>query len=262
MSFSILLTHKYVSSGLIKEIITVLEINIDVPDVDVTMVDAVRLLQPETSVSTYTLEMLHYAYIDLVDIVDISNNDAIDIMNSLKTANGENTPVTTDKKITWHHDKDTYIQRFGDSDPYECTDDSSALPKLGLEADEFLGNTMADMYSKCSWLADAQSVFDGLLVQSVVSWNALISGYTMNGLAESASHYFEQMQSEKTVSLVEHFNRAGFVDQGLDEKALQCLEQMQADNVFLDAATCICVQLIRAKKYIIKLLKKVWSAVQ
>ncbi|MCO5602399.1 hypothetical protein L7F22_056530 [Adiantum nelumboides] len=105
--------HQSLDSGVhgdvYMEIIYALEININVPDADVTMADAVCLLQPKTSVSTYTLEMLHYAYnIDLIDIVDNANSDATSIMNSLKTANGESNPVITDKKITWHHDKDTY----------------------------------------------------------------------------------------------------------------------------------------------------------
>lgn len=50
------------------------------------------------------------------------------------------------------------------------------------------------MYAKCGSLAEAQEVFDNLLVQNVVSWNAIITGYVEHGFGEEAMHCFQQTQ--------------------------------------------------------------------
>eukprot|EP00250_Pteridium_aquilinum_P018768 c24206_g12_i2 orf=1-1812(+) len=50
------------------------------------------------------------------------------------------------------------------------------------------------MYAKCGSLAEAQEVFNKLPVRNVVSWNALIFGYTEHGHGEKALDCFEQMQ--------------------------------------------------------------------
>ncbi|KAI5065698.1 hypothetical protein GOP47_0020393 [Adiantum capillus-veneris] len=76
-----------------------------------------------------------------------------------------------------------------------------------LERDAFLGSTLVDMFAKAGLLALAQEVFDRLPFRDVVSWTALITGY------------------------VEH---------GLSEEALKCLEQMQSEGVLADAITVVC----------------------
>ncbi|KAH7427070.1 hypothetical protein KP509_10G028900 [Ceratopteris richardii] len=75
-----------------------------------------------------------------------------------------------------------------------------------LEQDAILGTVLVDMYGKCGMLAEAQHVFDDLPDQSVFAWNALISGY---------------------------------VNHGLNEKALDCLSKMQLDNIDPDNATFV-----------------------
>eukprot|EP00250_Pteridium_aquilinum_P019894 c24620_g21_i2 orf=2-262(+) len=51
------------------------------------------------------------------------------------------------------------------------------------------------MYAKCGALEEAQQVFDGFPNRDIVSWNALITGFVQQGLAEKALSYFEWMQS-------------------------------------------------------------------
>ena len=46
-------------------------------------------------------------------------------------------------------------------------------------------------------LAEAQSVFDEVVTGDVVTWTALIAGYSEQGLGEQALCYYEQMLSEK-----------------------------------------------------------------
>ncbi|KAH7426424.1 hypothetical protein KP509_10G001600 [Ceratopteris richardii] len=63
----------------------------------------------------------------------------------------------------------------------------------GLEGVPVVGNTLVDMYAKYGMLETAHKVFDSLLDKNVVSWTALISGYTEHGHGESALGCFKQM---------------------------------------------------------------------
>jgi pentatricopeptide repeat protein len=73
----------------------------------------------------------------------------------------------------------------------------SSLVKHGFDAYDFVNNTVVNMYGKCASLAEARHVFDNLLaVQDTVSWNALITGYVENGLAEEALNCFASMEAE------------------------------------------------------------------
>jgi pentatricopeptide repeat protein len=66
-----------------------------------------------------------------------------------------------------------------------------------LKHDEIiLGNTLVDMYAKCSMLKKAQQVLDGLPSRDLISWNTLISGFAQHGQAYNALESFEQMRSE------------------------------------------------------------------
>ncbi|XAR57032.1 hypothetical protein NMG60_11025032 [Bertholletia excelsa] len=55
-------------------------------------------------------------------------------------------------------------------------------------------NALIDMYAKCGSIKDACSVFDLMSKRDVVSWNAMISGYSMHGLGSQALGIFEKMQ--------------------------------------------------------------------
>ncbi|KAH7441274.1 hypothetical protein KP509_03G031800 [Ceratopteris richardii] len=66
----------------------------------------------------------------------------------------------------------------------------------GLEDDTVVGTALVDMYSKCGAMEKAQAVFDRLSMLDVASWNALILGYSEQGLGNEALKYFHQMQHE------------------------------------------------------------------
>ncbi|KAI5062783.1 hypothetical protein GOP47_0023322 [Adiantum capillus-veneris] len=63
------------------------------------------------------------------------------------------------------------------------------LEKVGA-----LGNALVDMYGKCGDLAMAQQVFDQLPMQDVVSWTALIAGYSQHGQSQKALCCFQLMK--------------------------------------------------------------------
>eukprot|EP01018_Ginkgo_biloba_P013574 Gb_33693 [translate_table: standard] len=64
----------------------------------------------------------------------------------------------------------------------------------GFQFDHFVGNALVDMYAKCGSMENARNVFDNMHRQNVVSWTAIIAGYTQNGISQEALKLFRQMQ--------------------------------------------------------------------
>ncbi|KAJ7528462.1 hypothetical protein O6H91_15G005000 [Diphasiastrum complanatum] len=74
----------------------------------------------------------------------------------------------------------------------------SDIIKRGFQSDVIVGSTLVDMYAKCGCTEEARELLNNMSVRNVVSWNAMIAGYTQNGLGKEALALFEQMQREGT----------------------------------------------------------------
>ncbi|KAH7405040.1 hypothetical protein KP509_15G054500 [Ceratopteris richardii] len=70
------------------------------------------------------------------------------------------------------------------------------IVREGLFKKAKLGSALVDMYAKCGALLKAQEVFYTLAVRDLVSWTALIAGFSEHGRGGEALTFFEQMQSE------------------------------------------------------------------
>ncbi|KAL2225896.1 pentatricopeptide repeat-containing protein At3g53360, mitochondrial [Sesamum indicum] len=66
--------------------------------------------------------------------------------------------------------------------------ESNLLPNMILE------NHIVNMYGKCGFTKDARKVFDNMWERNVVSWTALIAGYSQNGPDIEAIKLYIQMQ--------------------------------------------------------------------
>eukprot|EP01018_Ginkgo_biloba_P001138 Gb_18436 [translate_table: standard] len=66
--------------------------------------------------------------------------------------------------------------------------------KNGLESDVSVGNSLITMYAKCGSIEDAREVFDRMPQLNVVSWNAMITGYSFHGNAKEGLKLFNKMQ--------------------------------------------------------------------
>ena len=113
-----------------------------------------------------------------------------------------------------------------------------------LEENNAIGNSLVDMYVKCGMFEDAQDVFEELLVQDVVSWNALLSGYEQLGKDESAFSLFEKMigdaKSPNLVTftiLVNACSRTGLLEMG--QAYLEVMISIYKIIPDLDHYTCI-----------------------
>lgn len=69
----------------------------------------------------------------------------------------------------------------------------ASMKSTRIRMNVHVGAALVDMYSKCGSLEDARLIFDEIKSKDVVVWNAMISGYAMNGLSEEALQLFSDM---------------------------------------------------------------------
>ncbi|KAJ7567538.1 hypothetical protein O6H91_02G151800 [Diphasiastrum complanatum] len=67
----------------------------------------------------------------------------------------------------------------------------------GLESHVIVGSSLVDMYSKCGCMEDAHRVFNSMLTRNVVSWSAMIVGYSKSRQPLKALQLFQQMRHER-----------------------------------------------------------------
>ncbi|MCL7037547.1 hypothetical protein MKW94_026168 [Papaver nudicaule] len=67
------------------------------------------------------------------------------------------------------------------------------IERNGMRLSDNLGAALVDMYAKCGCVGTAVEIFWKLVQKDVSSWNALITGFAVNGVAQEALKYFEEM---------------------------------------------------------------------
>ncbi|KAF5187629.1 Pentatricopeptide repeat-containing protein [Thalictrum thalictroides] len=65
--------------------------------------------------------------------------------------------------------------------------------KTGLYLDGYVCNALIAMYGKCGHAEDAVKVFDNMPERSLVSWNAMIFGFSESGFADDSLIVFREM---------------------------------------------------------------------
>ncbi|XP_031279280.1 pentatricopeptide repeat-containing protein At3g02330, mitochondrial-like [Pistacia vera] len=65
--------------------------------------------------------------------------------------------------------------------------------KSGMGLNWFVGSTLVDMYCKCGMMEEAEKIHDRMREKNMVSWNAIISGFSGQKQSENAQRYFSQM---------------------------------------------------------------------
>lgn len=83
-------------------------------------------------------------------------------------------------------------------------------------------NTLIDMYSRCGCIEFARQVFDRMPQRTLVSWNSIVVGFAVNGLADEALSFFDSMQREgfepdgvSYTGALTACSHAGLIDEGL-----------------------------------------------
>lgn len=113
--------------------------------------------------------------------------------------------------------------------------------RSGLYEDVFVGNAIVDMYAKCEMMDKAKKVFEQMKVKDVVSWNAMVTGYSRVGEFEDAICLFEKMRAEKIKLNVVTWSAviAGFAQRDLGHEALDMFRKMQASGVDPNVVTLV-----------------------
>ena len=75
----------------------------------------------------------------------------------------------------------------------------SLVPKLGLSSFTSISTAMVNMYAKLGHLVSARRLFDDMHCPDQISWNTMISCYTMNSLFDEAFFVFNLMRSKALI---------------------------------------------------------------
>ncbi|XP_015891506.3 pentatricopeptide repeat-containing protein At3g63370, chloroplastic [Ziziphus jujuba] len=68
--------------------------------------------------------------------------------------------------------------------------------KLGLDSDLRVGNTLIDMYARCSCVNLMQGAFDRMPIKDIISWTTVIAGYAQNDSHINALEMCQKVQTE------------------------------------------------------------------
>ncbi|BAT96412.1 hypothetical protein VIGAN_08334800 [Vigna angularis var. angularis] len=87
-----------------------------------------------------------------------------------------------------------------------------------------LQNSLIDMYSKCGNLTYARRIFDTMHERTVISWNAMLVGYSKHGEGREVVELFDLMRDENKVkpdgvtvlAVLSGCSHAGLEDKGMD----------------------------------------------
>lgn len=72
--------------------------------------------------------------------------------------------------------------------------------KSGFECINVVSNSLMDMYAKCGRISDAERMFSDMPVRNLITWNAMIAGYTvLEGSGEKALLLFQKLQTQGQV---------------------------------------------------------------
>ena len=70
--------------------------------------------------------------------------------------------------------------------------------RSGFESNVVVGNALVDMYAKCGNVNIAHKLFERMAERNVVSWNAIIAGYSQNSQPHESLAFFNKMQAQGT----------------------------------------------------------------
>ncbi|KAJ0091662.1 hypothetical protein Patl1_12859 [Pistacia atlantica] len=71
--------------------------------------------------------------------------------------------------------------------------------KTGFERKSVVGNCIIDMYAKCGRIDEAVLMFNTMPIKTLITWNAMIAGYTLAGYSEKGLLLFQKMQEQGEV---------------------------------------------------------------
>ncbi|KAJ0080141.1 hypothetical protein Patl1_24293 [Pistacia atlantica] len=126
---------------------------------------------------------------------------------------------------------------------------------MGIESDVFVANSLINMYAKSGHPSEASYVFHYMPVKDVVTWNAMITNLTQNGLQLAALELVREMvvhnkipDSVTLISVLPTCARGGFLRPGKEIHAVTIRKGFNFDLFVTNALTdmyakCGCLDL-------------------
>ncbi|KAJ6412407.1 hypothetical protein OIU84_005455 [Salix udensis] len=138
---------------------------------------------------------------------------------------------------------------------HEGTQLHGRVIKLGLENDQFIQNTILNMYVNCGFLSEAQRIFDGAMGFDVVTWNTMIIGLAKCGEIDKSRRLFDKMLLRNTVSWNSMIS--GYVRKSRFFEAMELFGRMQEERIKPSEFTmasllnaCACLGALRQGEWI------------
>lgn len=98
--------------------------------------------------------------------------------------------------------------------------------KLGLVHELMVCNALIDMYSKCGYLSQAESLFHKTDNRNVVSWNSMISAYSREGFVYETFELLRKMWMEEEMMEVNEVTILNLLPACLEESELLSLREL------------------------------------
>ncbi|KAG8087127.1 hypothetical protein GUJ93_ZPchr0010g9404 [Zizania palustris] len=130
--------------------------------------------------------------------------------------------------------------------------------KSDLDANVYVGTALINLYAKVSCMDEAMSMFNALHVKSLVTWNAVITGYSQIGRGGVALELFDKMRAEGVrpdrfilSSAVSACSALGFLEGGRQIHGYAYRSAIETDTSVINALIdlyCKCSRLSLARK--------------
>ncbi|XAR71609.1 hypothetical protein NMG60_11017966 [Bertholletia excelsa] len=110
--------------------------------------------------------------------------------------------------------------------------------KNGFVSNIYVGNALIYMYGKCGSADEAKNVFGTMPERDCVSWNSMVTACAATGLVHEAFEFLEKMSDRSTPNVISWSAViGGFSQNGYDEQAIKMLSRMIAAGLEPNAQT-------------------------
>ncbi|KAL8550774.1 hypothetical protein ACS0TY_000015 [Phlomoides rotata] len=113
--------------------------------------------------------------------------------------------------------------------------------KFGLATVNCVGNSLISMYAKNDRIEDARKAFEFLFEKNLVSYNALVDGYTRNLDSDEAFELFNQIESSSSSVGVDAFTFASLLSGAASVGAVGKGEQLHARLLKAGFESNVCI---------------------
>ncbi|TKY74167.1 Pentatricopeptide repeat-containing protein [Spatholobus suberectus] len=106
----------------------------------------------------------------------------------------------------------------------------------GIAVNPFVLSGLVDMYAKCGDLVHARLVFEGFAERNIFCWNAMISGFAINGKCREVLEFFGRMEDSNIrpdgITFLSVLSACAHG--GLASEALEVISKMEAYGIDMD----------------------------